>query len=135
MILVLVVKTKEELKKAQKDKTKEFMIVGELAEKVQKAKGISKLTKKKVIVLSGIIAAGAATAIPTGGASLGASALGAAAVGAGAGAGLSAGAIIAIVSIGGALAAYALYKDYNVDFEATPTGGVKVKCTKRSNKE
>lgn len=49
---MLVVRSKEELKKAQKDKVKEFLIVGELAEKVQKAKGISKLNKGKVIALS-----------------------------------------------------------------------------------
>ena len=130
---MLVVKTKAELKKAQKSKVKEFMIVGELAEKVQKAKGISKLSKTKVMALSGLIAAGAVAAIPTGGTSLPVAAVSAGAVGAGAG--LSTGAIIAIAAIGGALAAFALYKDYNMAFEATPSGGVKVVCTKRSKKE
>lgn len=128
---MLVVKTKEELKKAQKAKVEEFMIVGDLAEKVQKAKGISKLSKGKVIALSGVIAAGAAVAIPTGGASIGVSTLSATAITAGAGAGLSASVIIAIIAIGGALAAFALYKEYDVSFEATPNGGVKVVCKKR----
>lgn len=130
---MLVVKTKAELKKAQKDKVKEFLIIGDLAEKVQKAKSISKLSKKKVILLSGVLAAGVAAAIPTGGTSLGAAGLTFAAVEAGAGAagtGLSTGAIIAIASIGGALVANALYKDYNLEFEKNPNGGTKVKCTR-----
>jgi len=125
---MLIVQTKEELKKAQKDKVEEFMIVGELAEKVKKAKGISKLSKGKVVALSSVIAAGIATAIPTGGSS---SAIAFAAAGGATSGGLSTGVIIAIISVGGALAAYALYKDYDVSFETTPSGGLKVVCSKK----
>jgi len=123
---MIVVRTKEELKQARKKKLTEFEVRGKLAGSLVKAQKISKLSKGAAIGLAG--AAGAAVAaIPvTGGTSLGATALiGSAAL---AGTGVSTGVIIAAMSIGGILVAYALFKDYDLEISV---GDTKVKMKRK----
>lgn len=106
---MLIVKTKEELKQAKDQNVAEFIVVGDLAANLYKSRGIKKLSKKKIIALSGLIGSGIAISPLTGGISLGAASLAAAST-----AGLSSGAIVAISAIGGILVAYGIHKDYNI---------------------
>jgi hypothetical protein len=117
---LLVVKTKEELKRARENEVKEFIVVGELAEKLHKAEKISRLSKIAVHALAGAIAAGAAAAPVTGGTSLGVSAL--AGAGVTATAGVSTSVILAAIAVGGVAIVYALYKEYNVKVKKYPDG-------------
>lgn len=122
---MLIVETKEELKKAKENKVKEFIVIGELAKKLDKAKKISKLSKFAVFALASSIGAGAVAAPFTGGISLGASLV----MGAGATAtvGVSSGVIIAAIATGGVVMVYALYKEYNVEIKKNKAGTMELK--------
>lgn len=122
---MIVIETKEELKWAKKKKLKEFEVIGPLAEKIKKVQKISTLSKGAAIRLAAAIGAGVVAVPITGGASLGASALTV-----GAGAEILTGVIIAAMSIGGIIIAYALFKNYNVEFSVEPDG-VKVKMKRK----
>lgn len=56
---MITIKTKDQLKKAKEDKVREFVVVGDLAEKLYKTRKISKLSKKAAIALSVAVGAGA----------------------------------------------------------------------------
>lgn len=122
---MLVVETKEELKRAREQNVAEFMVVGDLAEKLYKSKGIKKLSKKKIIALSGLVSSSLVISPVTGGVSLGVAS--ATAVGL---TGLSAATIISIVSIGSVVAVYGMHKDYDVEVEAELPRKVKMRSTK-----
>ncbi|QBK25368.1 hypothetical protein [Ureibacillus thermophilus] len=109
---MLIVRTKEELKRAKENKVKEFIVVGELAQKLHKAEKISKLSKTAAVALAGAVGVGVATTPVTGGGSLVVSAL--TGTGVAATAGVSTGVIYAAIAVGGVLLVYALYKEYNV---------------------
>ncbi|PGR00718.1 hypothetical protein COA23_24290 [Priestia megaterium] len=114
---MIVIQTKEELKRAKKEKLKEFEVIGPLAEKMKKAQDIGNLSKSAVSALgkarstnffisrkSSSSAAVSKIVTP--------------------------GVFIAAISIGGVLIAYALFKDYEVEFEVGPDG-VKVKMKRK----
>lgn len=122
------IKTNDELKKARKDKVQEFVVVGELAEKLYKTRKIANLSKKAAIALSAAVGVGAIGAPFTGGGSLVVG--GALAAGATTAIGGPQVALVAL-GIGGILTIYALHKDYNVTFETGLNGKVTVKCEKR----
>lgn len=83
------------------------------------------MSKGTAIRLAAAIGAGVVAVPITGGASLGASALTV-----GAGAEILTGVIIAAMSIGGIIIAYALFKNYNVEFSVEPDG-VKLKMKRK----
>lgn len=114
---MIVIQTKEELKRAKKEKLKEFEIIGPLAEKIKKAQDIRNLSESAVSTLG--------KAKPTNffvsrksSSSAAVSKI------------VTPGVVIAAISIGGILIAYALFKDYEVEFEAGPDG-VKVKMKRK----
>ncbi|EDP68168.1 hypothetical protein CAT7_11325 [Carnobacterium sp. AT7] len=125
---MLIIETKEQLKKAKKENQEEFIVIGELAKKLYKTRKISKLSKKVAIGLSIAFGVGAAATPFTGGTSAGVSsaimATSTTAIG-------GPGVVITAMSIGGVLLLFALFKDYNIDFEVNPAGSVRVKCTKK----
>lgn len=126
---MITIKTKDQLKKAKEDKVREFVVVGDLAEKLYKTRKISKLSKKAAIALSVAVGAGAITAPFTGGGSL--MLVGALATSAIATIGGSQVVLIAL-GIGGILALYALYKDYDINFEVGTDGKIIVVCKKKN---
>jgi len=125
---MLIVRTKEELKRAKKNKIGQFIVVGELAEKLKKSQNIAKLSKRAAIGLAGAVGVGVAAAPFSAGTSLGASAV--VATGAAASAGVSASVIMASIAVGGILLAFAIFKDYNVSFKMGPNG-IEGNCTKK----
>lgn len=125
----MIIKTKEELKKAKENNIKEFVVVGELAEKLNKASKVSKLSKRAAIILAGVIGAGVVTAPFTGGASLGITGAGTAATATTTG--VSSGVIYAALAAGGLLTVYALYKDYNVKLVGNKDGSIELIFNKK----
>lgn len=126
---MITIKTKDQLKKAKEDKVREFVVVGDLAEKLYKTRKISKLSKKAAIALSVAVGAGAIGAPFTGGGSL--MLVGALATSATATIGGSQVVLIAL-GIGGILSLYALYKDYDMSFEVGMGGKMIVVCKKKN---
>lgn len=126
---MITIKTKDQLKKAKEDKVREFVVVGDLAEKLYKTRKISKLSKKAAIALSVAVGAGAITAPFTGGGSL--MLVSALATSATATIGGSQVVLIAL-GIGGILALYALHKDYDMSFEVGMHGNMIVVCKKKN---
>ncbi|MEY8757941.1 hypothetical protein AB9M93_26235 [Peribacillus frigoritolerans] len=104
------VDVKEQLKKAKENKVKEFIVVGELAEKLYKTQKISKLSKRAAIALAGANGVGAVAAPFNAGGSLGIAAL---AIGTAATT-VGTGTIIAAIAVGGVLLVYSIYKDYTI---------------------
>ncbi|ADU95662.1 hypothetical protein [Geobacillus sp. Y412MC52] len=126
---MLIVRTKEELKRAKENKVKEFIVVGELAQKLHKAEKISKLSKTAAVALAGAVGVGVATTPVTGGVSLGVSAL--IGTGVAATAGVSTGVIYATIAVGGVLLVYALYKEYNVTVIRRPDGTIELQFNRK----
>jgi hypothetical protein len=126
---MLIVRTKEELKRAKENKVKEFIVVGELAQKLHKAEKISKLSKTAAVALAGAVGVGVATTPVTGGVSLGVSAF----IGTGVAstAGVSTGVIYATIAVGGVLLVYALYKEYNVTVIRRPDGTIELQFNRK----
>ena len=112
----IIVRTKDELKKAIERKDKEIIVEGDLADEVIKAKNIKNVSKGTLITLGGGAAVAIAAVPFTGGASLLAFA-GTAAVTTG----LSTVVILAALAIGGLLIAWAIYNDYDVEISYNPT--------------
>jgi len=107
----MTVTTKEELKKAQEQKVDEIIVSGDLADKLKKAKKITKLGAVGLAALTAAVGVSVATAPVTGGLSM-IAASGAAAV-----TGLEIAAIITASALGIALI-IALFKDYEeISFE------------------
>lgn len=127
---MLIVETKEQLKKAKKEKREEFIVIGELAQKLYKTRKISNLSKKAAIGLTIAFGVGSAATPFTGGLSLGVTGAAAAAATTTVG---GAQVVYVAMSIGGILLLFALYKDYDVDFELNPGGPIRVKCTKKQS--
>lgn len=125
---MLIIETKEQLKKATEEKQDSFIVVGDLAKKLYKTRKISKLSKKAAIAITLAFGIGTVGAPFTGGLSLGAA--GAMAAAATTTMGGSAVALTAM-SIGGVIFLFALHKGYNVDFELGSGGTVRVKCSKK----
>ena len=113
---MLIVNTKEQLKKAKDNKVKEFMVTGELADKLLKAQRISKLSKTAAIALAGAVGAGAIAAPFTAGTSLGVAAFASTAAASTVGTGT----IIAAVAVGGVLLAFTIFKDYSFEVIGSP---------------
>lgn len=126
--MMITIETKDQLKKAKEDKVREFVVVGDLAEKLYKTRKISKLSKKAAIALSSAVGGGAIAAPFTGGGSL--MLVGALATSATATIGGSQVVIVAL-GIGGIIALYALYKDYDMTFEVGIDGKMSVVCKKK----
>jgi len=114
---MIVIQTKEELKRAKKEKLKEFEVIGPLAEKIKKAQDISNLSKSAAITLG----KARSTNFFISRKSSSSAAVGKI---------VTPGVMIAAISIGGILIAYALFKDYEVEFEVGP-GGVKAKMKRK----
>ncbi len=127
---MLIIKTKGELKNAKNYKIKQFIVTGELAQKLNKAQKISKLSKLALVLLVGTVGAGIATAPVTGGASIPVASF-IATTGTAASAGVSSGVIIAALGCGGLLVVYGLYKDYNVRVKFNADGGVELEFNKK----
>lgn len=107
----ITVTTKEELKVAQNQKVNEIIVSGELADKLKKAKKITKLGAVGLAALTAVVGAGVVAAPVTGGISMFV-ASGAAAI-----TGLEVAAIITASALGIALI-IALFKDYEeISFE------------------
>ncbi|GAB2490294.1 hypothetical protein GCM10008929_13190 [Alkalibacterium psychrotolerans] len=129
---MLTIKNKHQLKKAEKDKVGEFIVVGDLAQKIYKTRKISRLSKKAILSLTIAFSAGAIALPFTAGISLKA-------------AGLASTAALTTIggpsvaftalSIGGFLVLYALYKDYDVDFTVDNDGKIKAKFTRKASDE
>lgn len=126
---MLIVKTKNELKEAKKNKVKQFIVIGELAEKLNKAQKISRLSRIAVAALAGTIGIGVATAPVTGGTSVGVSAL--VATGAAASAGVPTSVTLACIACGGIAIVYGLYKEYNVRVRANVNGSIELEFTRK----
>lgn len=121
MLMAVVVRTSDELKKAMDNKSSVIYVEGELAQKIKKTEKLKKLSGVVLATVIGII-----IAIPfTGGTTAVALAPVALAVKASSGVTLSTGAIIAIVSIGAGLV-LTMYKDYDVDVEYDMNGRIRV---------
>lgn len=121
---MLIIETKEQLKKATEEKQDSFIVVGDLAKKLYKTRKISKLSKKAAIAITLAFGFGAIGAPVTGGLSLGAAAAGTAGIGGSA-------TVLTAMSIGGVIFLFALYKGYDAEFEAVPGGTVRVKFSKK----
>lgn len=100
-----IVRTKEELKAAKENKVAEIVVVGELAQKLKKAKKIAVLGSASIAALTVALGVATVTAPVTGGLSYLAAAPVAALTGA------EVAAIIAVSTVGLALV-LAVYKDY-----------------------
>lgn len=72
---MLIVETKEQLKRAKESNVSEFKVVGELADKLYRAQKISNLSKKAVLILARAVGVGTVASPFTAGTSLGVSAL------------------------------------------------------------
>jgi len=123
-----IVKTKEELKLLKENNTESFVVVGELAKKLNRASKIKKLSKTAVTALAVTAGAGVVAAPFTGGTSLGFSALSG---GTAAAVGLSPGIIYAAIATGGILFTYALYKEYNVKVRKTKDGDIELEFNRK----
>ncbi|SET85685.1 hypothetical protein SAMN05216389_1431 [Oceanobacillus limi] len=120
---MLIVETKEQLKKAKQDKVKEFKVVGELAEKLYKARKVQKLSKASAVALAGVAGAGVVAAPFSFGTSLGVSAIAASSVGTGT--------IIAAGAAGGILLTFAIYKGYSFKVKINDKGEVEIVFTSK----
>lgn len=120
---MLTIRTKEELKRAKENKVREFIVVGELAQKLHKAEKISKLSKTALAALVGAIGIGVIASPITGGASLRIGKKFATATAAG----VSTSVIYAAITVGGVALVYALYKEYNVKVIRKPDGSIELK--------
>ena len=107
----IIVTTKEELKKAQEEKVENIIVSGDLADKLKKAKQITKLGATGLGILTAALGVGIVAAPITGGISMFAAAPVAALTG------LEIAAIITASALGIALI-IALFKDYEeISFE------------------
>lgn len=113
---MLIVRTKDELKRAKKNKVKEFRVVGDLAIKIMKAQKVSKLSKRTVYALAGAGAIGVAATPFTAGGSLALSTTAATAT-------LGTTATAAMISAGGALLLFAIFKNYSFKIDVDPKSG------------
>lgn len=109
------VRTKEELKQAIKNDEDEIIVIGSLADNLQLAKKITRLTPKILGVLTAAATIGAATALPTGGLSLGLSSLALAPIAIETG--LSVSTILFILAIGVGFL-LTIYNDYDFEYDA-----------------
>ena len=127
-----IVKTKEELHNALKDKVDEIIVSdAALAKHVQALKKTQKVTKVAMWTLGGMAVAAFGASVLTGGTAAPA-AVAFFAPSAAAATGLSTSAVIAIISLGGslALALIGLLKGYDVEFEG---GGVTVRLRRKKD--
>lgn len=111
--MATIVRNKEELKKAIDRKDKEIIAEGDLAKDILKSRKIGTVSKVALASLAAAGAAAVAAAPFTAGTSIGAFAFTAAAT-----TGLSTGAIIAAMTIGGLLIAWAIYNEYDIEIIA-----------------
>lgn len=109
-----VITTKEELKKAKKQKMERFVVRGKLASDIKKARAITKLSASSILILTTVAGMATIAAPTTGGASYLAAAPAVAAEAASVG--VSVPAIVVAVSIGVSLI-IGLFRDYNVKFK------------------
>jgi len=125
---MLIIETKGQLKKAIKDKEKEFIVIGDLALQVYKTRKIKNLSEKSAKILALTLGSGIALSPFTGGASMPISAA------------LTAAEITAIggvavallaVSLGGIAVIYALHKGYEVEYENQANGSSRAKYTRK----
>lgn len=133
---MLIIKTKEELKKAKSNKERHFKVTGELAENLYKARKIGKLSKKSLYVLLAIVGAGVVASPFTGGTSVPASAVGVAAFTGGVttaagGTAITTGVLYAAIAAGGLILVFALYNGYNVKVTRNEKGGVEMEFNKK----
>lgn len=126
----MIVKTKQDLESALKNKVEYFEVEGELAEQLKKGQKITTLSKVALSVLTASIA-GIALAPATGGVSGVMGLTTATAIATLTGLEI---AVIMTVAFVGVRMLMALYKDYEVEYEyeIDPKGGKsKLKCTKK----
>ncbi|MGI5923153.1 MAG: hypothetical protein ACOX9E_04340 [Lentisphaeria bacterium] len=107
----VTVTTKQELKAAMKKKINEIIVIGDLADKLVRARKIARLSAASIALITTAVAGSAALAPVTGGASFGVGALGFAAVAKTTG--TSVPMIIAAAAIGISLVV-AVFKKYKV---------------------
>lgn len=127
---MLVINTKEELKRAKNSKVSEFAVEGKLAEDLLKAQKIAKLSKRAVIILASAVGAGAVAAPFTAGTSLGVSAV----VSATAASSVGTGTIVACLAIGGVMLAYTIFKEYSFKVERKPDGTIRIVFVSKHHK-
>jgi hypothetical protein len=126
---MLIVRTKDELKRAKKDKVSEFRVVGDLAFKIMQAQKVSTLSKRTVYALAGVGVVGVAATPFTAGGSLALSATAATAT-------LGTTATVAMISAGGALLLFTIFKNYSFKIEVDPKSGkVSIDFTSKSHKK
>lgn len=124
---MLIIETKEQLKKATKENQDSFIVVRDLAQKLYKTRKISKLSKKAAIAITLAFGIGTVGAPFTAGSSLGAAGAIAATTTAIGGSTV----MLTAIFIGGVLFLFALHKGYDVDLKIVSSGTVRVNCSKK----
>ena len=128
----ITVDNKESLKIAKKEGYRHIIVKGKLANDLVVASKISRLSKVAVGTLAAAVTATIAAVPFTGGASAPAGFVGVVAPMA-ATSGISTSVIIAALSVGGLLLAYAIFKDYNIEITHKSSDGTatEVKLNKK----
>lgn len=125
---MLIIETKDQLKKAIKENQKEFIVIGDLALQVYKTRKIKNLSKKSATMLAVVLGSGMALVPFTGGSSIPISAaLSATEIAAIGGVGVA----VLAASLGGITTLYGLHKGYDVEYENQPNGSSRTKFTKK----
>lgn len=125
---MLIIETKEQLKKATKENQDSFIVVRDLAQKLYKTRKISKLSKKAAIAITLAFGIGTVGAPFTAGSSLGAAGAIAATTTTAIGGSTV---MLTAIFIGGVLFLFALHKGYDVDLKIVSSGTVRVNCSKK----
>ena len=124
----MIVRTKQELENAMKNKLQSFEVEGELAEKIKKGQKITRLSKATLSLLGASIA-GIAAAPVTGGVSGIAGLTGATTIATITGMEI---AVIMAVAFIGLSVLIALFKDYSIEEETDlPNGKIKLKLARK----
>lgn len=109
---IIEVKTRDELKRAQKSGCQEIIVLGHLAKEIYNARVLKAMSKAAIGSLLAIGGIGAATAIPTGGLSIGLASVLALPV-----AGVSTETLLLLAALGSVLVAIVNEYDMEYDFK------------------
>ena len=107
---IIEVKTRDELKRAQKSGCQEIIVLGHLAKEIYNARVLKAMSKAAIESLLAIGGIGAATAIPTGGLSIGLASALALPV-----AGISTETLLLLAALGSVLVA--IVKEYDMEYD------------------
>ncbi|MFB6349713.1 hypothetical protein ACFBZI_09795 [Moraxella sp. ZJ142] len=128
--MAIIVKTKEELKKAIDSKTQYFIVEGELAKEIKQTQFVTTLNKFALFGLAASVAAIVATPV-TGGVSGAVGAAGLIGLSAAGVPAVSTTVLLAIVAVGGIPIILALFKGYDVKYTMHPTEGIRAEFKRK----